>query len=520
MKTNAFKYIFFTIVILLIGFAIYALYKDGNKKIYATKDNEAEINMVRELNIGISGYDNINPILSNNRDIQYIDKLIFEPLVSITYDFKIENKIAEEFSKINDTTYIVKLREDKYFHNGEKLTAKDVIFTINNLMNDSVTSIYKENIKDIQELQQIDDYTIKILLKQRVDFFEYLMCIPILAKNTYQDNSFNITTDVPVGTGIFKIAKIENDKIILEKSNYENKSKITKINILLKDTVKDLYLALTKKEIDLMVTDNMEYEKYVGKIGYNVVQYAGREFDYLVLNNENSILSDKEVRKAINYAIDRNQINYNIYNNKYNICEFPLSYGSYLDNSIKTEYDINEATNSFTKAGWTLKNNVMQKQYNNLSLRLLVNKENDLRVKTAENIKEQLEKIGIAINIISVDDNQFKSYVKNKNYDIILTGNYVPNNPNLNTYFGENNLSNFDNEEIKNILGEIKNIDNQEDILKEKYTRIEEIYKENIPFISLYINSIFVLSNKNLKGDLSGNWYNIYYNIDNWYKVE
>lgn len=520
MKTNAFKYIFFTIVILLIGVAIYLLYKDGNKKIYATKDNELEINMIRELNIGVSGYDNINPILSNNRDIQYIDKLIFEPLVDITYDFKIENKLAEEFSKVNDTTYIVKLKEDKYFHDGEKLTAKDVIFTINNLKNDNITSIYKENVKDIQELQQIDDYTIKILLKQNVDFFEYMMCIPILAKHSYQDNSFDLKSDIPVGTGSFKIAKIENDKIILEKSDYENKSKITKINVLLKDEVKDLYTALTKKEIDLMVTDNIEYEKYIGKIGYNVIQNLGREFDYLILNNENSILNDKAVRKAINYAIDKNQINYNVYNNKYNICEFPLGYGSYLYNNIKTEYDINKATKSFTEAGWTLKNNVMKKKYKNLTLRLLVNKENESRVKTAENIKEQLEKIGILINIISVNNNQFKNYVKNKNYDIILTGNYLSNNPNLNTYFGDSNLSNFDNEEMKKILDEIKNIDNQEDVLKKTYMRIEEIYQENIPFIGLYTNSIFVLSNKNLKGDLSGNWYNIYYNIDSWYKVE
>ena len=41
-----------------------------------------------------------------------------------------------------------------------------------------------------------------------------------------------------------------------------------------------------------------------------------------------------------------------------------------------------------------------------------------------------------------------------------------------------------------------------------------------MPFISLYFNSVFILSNKNLKGDVKGNWYNIYYNIDNWYKTK
>ena len=103
---------------------------------------------------------------------------------------------------------------------------------------------------------------------------------------------------------------------------------------------------------------------------------------------------------------------------------------------------------------------------------------------------------------------------------MILMGNVVSNSPNLETFFGANNLSNFNNEKANQILNEIKSVDNQEEVLKEKYIKLEEIYKEEIPFVSLYSNNVFILSNKNLKGDLSGNWYNIYYNIDNWYKIK
>ena len=59
------------------------------------KTKTIEFNIIKELNIGIAEYDNINPILSNNRDIQYIDKLIFQSLMDITYDFKIENLLAK-----------------------------------------------------------------------------------------------------------------------------------------------------------------------------------------------------------------------------------------------------------------------------------------------------------------------------------------------------------------------------------------------------------------------------------------
>lgn len=520
MKTNAMKYIFFTIVIFMIGLAIYFLYIDEKENVYAIENNELEINMVGEINIGISEFDTINPILSTNRDVQYINKLIFNSLIDITYDFKIQNNLAEEFSKINDTTYIVKLKENIYWHDRKIFTADDVVFTINNLKNDNINSIYKDNVKDIKEIQKIDDYTIKIILNNKVDFFEYMMCIPILASHAYDEN-FNVKTTIPIGTGKFKITKIEEENVVIEKSSLENESKIKKINLVLKESAKELYVAFSKGEIDFIITDNIDYEEHVGSLGYNINQYCNREFDYLVLNNENRILRDKEIRKAINYAIDKNEINYNAYNNKYKIAEFPLDYGSYLyETNGDSEYDINKTKSILIENGWTLKNNVWMKNGRSLRLRLLVNKENEKRVQIAENIKEQLSEIGIVIDIISVSNKQFNNYIKYKNYDIILTGNVISNNPSLETYFGDNNLSNFNKEESNNIINEIKSADNIEEFLKEKYTNIKEIYKEEMPFISLYFNNLYVLSNKKLKGDLQGNWYNIYYNIDNWYKVK
>ena len=520
MKTNTIKYIFFTIVILMIGLAIYFLYIDGKENVYAIENNKLEINMSDELNIGIGEYDTLNPILSNNRDIQYISKLIFDSLIDITQDFKTENNLSQEFSKINDTTYIIKLRDNRYWHDGEKLTADDIIFTINNLKNNNINSIYKDNVKNIKEIQKIDDYTIKIILNEKVDFFEYMMCIPILASHSYDDN-FNSKTAIPIGTGKFKITKIEKENIIIEKTDIENESKITKINLILKESAKDLYIALSKNEIDFMITDNLDYEEQVGILGYNINQYSNREFDYLILNNQNTILEDKEMRKVINYSLDKNEVNYNVYNNKYRTTEFPLDYGSYLYDKIgENQYDINKARNILIENGWKFKNNAWNKNGRIFKLRLLVNRQNENRVKTAENIKEQLAEIGILIDIISVDNKLFSNYIKYKNYDMVLTGNVVSTYPSLETYFGEENLSNFYNQDVIDIINEIKNVDNQEELLKEKYKKMKEIYMEEIPFVSLYFNNLYILSNKNLKGDLQGNWYNVFYNIDGWYKVK
>lgn len=520
MKTNIVKYIFFIIIICMVVTGIYILYKENKNENIGVKDNELQINMIKELNIGIKGYDTTNPILSYNRDIQYVDKLIFEPLVDITYNFEIENILAKEISKINNLTYLIKLREDVYWHDSTKFTAKDVEFTIENLQKSNIKSIYKENVKNIQEVQRIDDYTIKIILIEEIPFFEYMLCFPILASHSYNENTLISKTTIPIGTGEYKIVDISEKNIEIEKANYDSHTKISTINLVLKDSIKDLYNSLAKNEIDLMVTDNIQYEEYIGTMGYNVTCCSSREFEYMAFNNQNKVLSNKEVRKAISHAIDRQNINYDIYDNKYTICNFPIDYGSYLFNMKNVfEYDINKTKSILLEDGWIYKNDKWRKGNNVLEFDLIVSKDNEKRVIVAEKIKNQLHETGIVINIVKVNESTYNNYIKNKNYDIILTGNIISNNPNLETFLGENNISNFYNKRVKVLLNEIKNIDNKE-TLKEKYIEIEQIYKEEIPFMSLYFNNLFILTSPTLKGDLSHNWYNLFYNIDNWYKIK
>ena len=105
MKANIFKYIFFILVIILLGVGLYRLYNDKNKQTTQKQATRVKFDIIKEINVGVVNYDTTNPILSNNRDIQYIDKLIFQSLLDITLDFKIENLLTKEFSKIDDTTY-------------------------------------------------------------------------------------------------------------------------------------------------------------------------------------------------------------------------------------------------------------------------------------------------------------------------------------------------------------------------------------------------------------------------------
>lgn len=100
---------------------------------------------------------------------------------------------------------------------------------------------------------------------------------------------------------------------------------------------------------------------------------------------------------------------------------------------------------------------------------------------------------------------------------MILTGVYNSYSPDLTSFLGENNLQNYANEEMNNLLKEVKTI-TDENLLKEKYKRIVQIYEEDKPFIGLYRNKQTIIKSQNLAGEIIGNNYFSYYHLENWHR--
>ena len=150
-------------------------------------------------------------------------------------------------------------------------------------------------------------------------------------------------------------------------------------------------------------------------------------------------------------------------------------------------------------------------------LNAIVKASDSTKVAVAENIKAQLENQRIRINLLQLSDEQYNQSLQSKNYDIALCSMTLAPTPNLNTFFGEGNLANYSNDEITDILNETKNT-SDENILKEKYKRLAEIYKAEIPYIGLYNSKYFVAYNSELVGEFSPTWFNPFYGIETWYK--
>lgn len=528
MKSNFFKYIFIIFAICIIIYSIYAIYfkeKDNtNEKVQA---EEQEIIEKKDIRLGISNFDNINPLISNNKEVLNIGKLIFEPLLNITKDYKIQMCLATECSKTSETSYIVKIDNNKKWQDGSSFTAKDIQFTIDRLKEG--TSVYAYNVQKISSIEIIDNSTIKINLSEEVPFFEYNLTFPILPNNYYIGEDFYTSTKLPIGTGMYKISSIDSSNIKLEKNekwwNKENENaKIETIDIKIFSEIGEIYNSFKLGNIDIFTTSNYDLENYIGTIGYAKTEFKAREFDYLAFNCEDNILKNVQVRKAIGYSIDKTNITSTIFNNNCYTSEFPLDYGNYLytSNNLSSGYNTEQSKKVLQEDGWQYKNNKWQKTENyrtsRISLSLTVNRDDKSRLAVAENIKNQLAQIGISVTINKVSTNQYNNILQNKNYQMILTGVYNSYSPNVETFLGPNNLQNYKNDELNTILQDVKNI-KDENLLKEKYNKIIEIYNNELPFLSLYRSKSTVIRSQKLAGELTPNNYFSYYNFYTWSRM-
>ena len=522
LKGNFIKYIFIIFVISIIIAVIYKTHKSNDsqqiEEQQPTSSNEEEV--IKEISLGIASFDTINPILSQNKQVQEISRIIYEPLFELDSEYKLQKCLAKDWAKTSATTYLIKIRNDIKWSDGTSFTVDDVLFTIDVLK--QIPSIYGNNVQYIVGVSKVDEDTLQITIDHEIAFFEYNLIFPIMSKVYFEGQDFSTTekNNAPIGTGKYKIVK-NDEKIVLNKNENYSRDELTLETITIEkyESLGELYNAFKLGKVDVITTTNTEIENYIGTIGYNKQEVDGREFDYLALNTQSSILSNQEVRDALSHAINRENIVASIYNNKYKVTDYSLDYGSWLSGK-NGDYSYNPELSEqiLEQNGWVYKYNRWQKTENyytkTLSFKIVVQASNQSRVTVAEMIKADLANIGISATIIKASDTQYQYYLQNKNYDAIITGTTVSANPSIETYM---NLCNFNNEELNNLMAEVKNI-TKEDLLKEKYNRIREIFNEQKPYIGLYSSYYAVSSNWSLKGNVTANWYNIFIDIDNWYK--
>lgn len=567
----------------------------------------------------------LNPIFANSQIDRDLTFLLFSPL------FKIENGklipvLAESVEILEGgKIYKVKLKDNIFWENGEKITPDDVIFTVTTIQDKKTQSPFRESWLGV-ETEKISDSTLLFKLKAPSGvFFENLTLRPI-SKNYFKEipNEEMIFSEKnlhPLASGIFRLGKINFKRngeissleLLSNKKYFGEKPKIEKIVFTFFENKENLLKQIKNGLIDgvLEEVEGMEKQEFL------LPRYVG-----LFFNLKNEILKEKPIREAISLAIDKKKIVKEILNGKAKIVNSPLL-NDFFEKEEKTqEFSIEKANQILDQAGFFLSDGKREKKIKNEEFHFtknlkvgsrgeevkrlqeclskfpeiypsqeisgyfgnetkkavillqekykdeilkpmglekgtgevgektreklnqvcfekkeekkrlefsLVTVKNEIFQKVAEEIKSQLEKLGIGINlkVLELEEMETKTIPK-KDYELLLFGmsygKIVDPYPFWHSSQIEEglNLSNFENEKVDQILLSARqepDLSKREKLLEE----FEKIILEEKPAVFLFNPKITYSTSKKIKGVEGGKVLNLeerFSKIENWYIKE
>ncbi|MEW5758153.1 MAG: peptide-binding protein [Candidatus Omnitrophota bacterium] len=480
------------------------------------------------------------PILASDSASAGICGMIFNGLVKYDKDINLVGDLAESWD-IEDQgkTVIFHLRKNVLWQDEAIFTAKDVEFTYQKLIDPNTKTPYSGDFKEVESLDIIDDYTIKVRYKEPFSPGLASWAMPIMPRHILENQNLDTTnfSHNPIGTGPYKLKKwVRQTKIELEVNpNYfEGRPYIDKyVSRIISDPA-TLFLELQTGAVDLTGITPLQYKRQTDtkffKENYQKFRWESFTYVYLGYNLSNEKFKDIRVRKALNYAVDKQQIIKIVLLGLGRECTGPFVPESWAYNKeiIPAAYDPKEALSLLKEAGWQDNDGDgwLDKDGKIFEFTIITNQGNDLRTRTAEIIQHELSKIGIKVKIKVIEWTAFLSeFINKKKFEAVILGWSLGRDPDCfdiwhssKTKEGEFNFIGYSNKNIDRLLIDARrtfNIDER----KRYYHEIHRMLYEEQPYMFLYVPDSLTIINKKIKG-IAPAPIGIGYNFIKWWILE
>ncbi|MHA9738288.1 ABC transporter substrate-binding protein [Robinsoniella peoriensis] len=331
------------------------------------------------------------------------EPLIQSTLTVTTTDLKIDKDLATDYSASEDgMTWTVKIRDDVKFTDGEKLTAKDVAFTYNNVKEKSSVNDFTM----LKEAVAVDDTTVEFKMEKPFSIWPYTMAIVgIVPEHAYDENY----GQHPIGSGRYIMKQWDKGQQVIFEANpdyYGEAPKIKKVTVLFMEEEAAL-AAAQAGQVDVAHTAASYADQQIG--GYNLLSVASvdnRGFNLPATKPEekdgvtygSDVTSDIAVRKAINIGIDRDEMIQNVLNGygtpAYSVCDKMPWYNA----DAQVTYDLEGAKKILDDAGWKEgSDGIREKDGVRAAFTLMYSTGDSVRQALAEDMKNQLKELGMDI---------------------------------------------------------------------------------------------------------------------------
>lgn len=344
---------------------------------------------------------------------------VYETLVKYDDDGNIIPCLATEWERLDDLHWRFKLRDDVYFHNGEKMTANDVLFSLKRATGpDGAKVAYIMSAIDAENSQVVDDYTIIIATHEPfaplIGYLPYIGAV-VVSEKEFTENPEKAALN-PVGTGPFKFVEwkkndrctyVRNEDYWGEKPAYKN----LVIRTIVEANSRVIELESGNVDIIFDMPPN-DVARLEGSPDVKVVKRLSTTVEFLGMNVTKEPLNDVRVRQAIDWAINEEALANAVWRGsaEYSPTTVTPNMKYFDDSDTDCRYDVEKAKKLLKEAG-----------VKDLTLQLIC-AENVYRLNAATVIQDMLKDVGITVEVQSYESGTFLDMVDAGETELYLVG--------------------------------------------------------------------------------------------------
>ncbi len=340
---------------------------------------------------------------------------MYDTLVRFDKDMKIEPCLATEWTQEDELNWIFTLRDDVTFHNGDAMTADDVVYSIKRAAASAKTSSLFSALADVVKE---DDYTVRFVLSEpSAVFLNNLANVSsaILPSKYMEENGEDILKTAPIGTGAYKFVEWKQGSYVKFEAN-ENywDGEVPTKNLVMKviPEASQRTIALETGEIDVaygvQANDISKIEDEPNLVLFNEPSLTTT---FITMNFEKKGMDDQRVREAIRLAIDSEVIADAVY---YGAAEadntiIPFNAFGYQADAKELKQDQEEAKRLLAEAG-----------YENGFTTNIYTSDTQSAVEICQIVQAQLKEVGIDCEIKTSEFGTFLDKVSKGEHDMCL----------------------------------------------------------------------------------------------------
>lgn len=484
-------------------------YEDGDKLYFAS-----------------NALDTLNPIVSNSTDTYYISKLIYDSLFDYTDDFNVVGELVDSYEVDTDRARIeITLKSGIKWHDGSNLTASDVRFTVNAIKSYGSKGVYYEKASKIYSVNVTGELTLTIYFRNNTDAALDNLIFPILPSGQYYSSGSLIrdTDDFePVGTGQYKYSSydyLEKLELVPNESYFGSKASLDACVVILPEKE----LASNMMEIDAVtcyIDDTLSRYSLVSDKKFKMYDMISNDAEFMVFNTKEGPFKDKKMRQAAAYAIDVENVLEKGYMGD-GVLTDNIYYPGFMgvsDTLNNYQTDLDKSIELMAESGYQdrdLNGKIENDDGEEVSITILVNKDNSVRSAAAKIIAKDLSNVGFSVTLDSKDWDEYVEAIEKQEFDILITGYDMEASYDLRDFFDGDTLWEYTNNDILEKASQLEELHDASEYTK-IYEELKDMMLDELPYYALCYRKMGLMGTEYFEAGQLPTFDDIYKNCNTW----